>query len=196
MGEVYAGFDERLDRPVALKRIWPHQEEDGTARQRFQREARAVARLHHPAIVQIYDWVESSDGDWIIMELIEGRSLRQLLHEGPLGLGRSAHLARDILTEDERIRQPAVHQVSARLLDGVERVHGQGTVPHHDLMRAGGGERGVAHHQGREGGVEPGGGVLGEGCGGHGLLLRGEARIGRVMARNVIISLMALNVIR
>src|SRR5215203_418733 len=97
MGEVYAGFDERLDRPVALKRIWPHQEEDGTARQRFQREARAVARLHHPAIVQIYDWVESSDGDWIVMELIEGRSLRQLLHEGPLGLGRSAHLARDIL---------------------------------------------------------------------------------------------------
>jgi len=100
MGEVYAGFDERLDRPVALKRIWPHQEdpeEDGTARQRFQREARAVARLHHPAIVQVYDWVESGDGDWIVMELIEGRSLRHLLREGPLGPGRSARLARDIL---------------------------------------------------------------------------------------------------
>jgi eukaryotic-like serine/threonine-protein kinase len=97
MGEVYAGFDERLDRPVALKRIWPGQEEDGTARRRFQREARAVARLHHPAIVQVYDWVESSDGDWIVMELVEGRSLRHLLHEGPLGPGRAARLARDIL---------------------------------------------------------------------------------------------------
>jgi serine/threonine-protein kinase len=97
MGEVYAGFDERLDRPVALKRIWPGQEEDGTARQRFQREARAVARLHHPAIVQIYDWVESRDGDWIVMELVEGRSLRHLLRDGPLGPGRAARLARDIL---------------------------------------------------------------------------------------------------
>jgi len=99
MGEVYAGFDERLDRPVALKRIWPGQEEeeDGTARLRFQREARAVARLHHPAIVQIYDWVESGDGDWIVMELVEGRSLRNLLHEGPLGPGRAARLTRDIL---------------------------------------------------------------------------------------------------
>ncbi len=97
MGEVYAGFDERLDRPVALKRIWPGQEEGSTARKRFQREARAVARLHHPAIVQIFDWVESGDGDWIVMELVEGRSLRHLLHEGPLAPGRAARLARDVL---------------------------------------------------------------------------------------------------
>jgi len=97
MGEVYAGFDERLDRPVALKRIWADQEEGGTARLRFQREARAVARLHHPAIVQVYDWVESGDGDWIVMELVEGRSLRQLLHDGPLAPGRAARLARDVL---------------------------------------------------------------------------------------------------
>jgi len=97
MGEVYAGFDARLDRPVALKRIWADPEEGSTARQRFQREARAVARLHHPAIVQVYDWVESGDGDWIVMELVEGRSLRQLLHEGPLAPGRAARLARDVL---------------------------------------------------------------------------------------------------
>jgi serine/threonine-protein kinase len=97
MGEVYAGFDERLDRPVALKRIWSGREEDLVARKRFQREARAVARLHHPAIVQVFDWVESGDGDWIVMELVQGRSLRQLLHEGPLAPGRAARLARDIL---------------------------------------------------------------------------------------------------
>ena len=97
MGEVYAGFDERLDRPVALKRIWAEPDDEDTARKRFQREARAVARLHHPAIVQVYDWVDSGDGGWIVMELIEGRSLRQLLREGPLASGRAAHLARDIL---------------------------------------------------------------------------------------------------
>ncbi len=85
MGEVYAGFDERLDRPVALKRIWSGREEDATARRRFQREARAVARLHHPAIVQVYDWVESGEGDWIVMELVEGWPLRQLLRDGPPG---------------------------------------------------------------------------------------------------------------
>jgi tetratricopeptide (TPR) repeat protein len=97
MGEVYAGFDERLDRPVALKRIWSKREEDATARRRFQREARAVARLHHPAIVQVFDWVESGDGDWIVMELVEGRPLRHLLREGPLAAGRAARLARDVL---------------------------------------------------------------------------------------------------
>lgn len=97
MGEVYAGFDERLDRPVALKRIWSRREEDATARRRFQREARAVARLHHPAIVQVFDWVEAGDGDWIVMELVEGWPLRHLLREGPLAPGRAARLARDIL---------------------------------------------------------------------------------------------------
>jgi serine/threonine-protein kinase len=97
MGEVYAGFDERLDRPVALKRIWSGREGDATARKRFQREARAVARLHHPAIVQVFDWVESGEGDWIVMELIEGWPLRQLLRDGPLPPGRAARLARDIL---------------------------------------------------------------------------------------------------
>jgi serine/threonine-protein kinase len=97
MGEVYAGFDERLDRPVALKRIRADPEEGGTARLRFQREARSVARLHHPAIVQVYDWVESGDGGWIVMELVEGRSLRQLLRDGPLAPGRAARLARDVL---------------------------------------------------------------------------------------------------
>jgi tetratricopeptide (TPR) repeat protein len=97
MGEVYAAFDDRLDRPVALKRISPGTENLDSARKRFQREARAAARLHHPAIVQIFDWVESGDGDWIVMELVEGRSLRHLQYEGPLEPVRAARLARDIL---------------------------------------------------------------------------------------------------
>lgn len=107
MGEVYAGYDDRLDRPVALKRVRP-----GPG-QHLQREARAVARLHHPAIVQVHDWVETDDGDWMVMELVEGASLRELLRRGPLELHRAVRLARD-------------------LLDGLRAAHGIGVV-HRDL---------------------------------------------------------------
>jgi len=98
MGEVYGGYDERLERPVALKRIRPGADEDAErARRRFRREARSVARLHHPAIVQVHDWVETEGGDWLVMELVEGRSLRHLLRDGPLEPRRVARLARDLL---------------------------------------------------------------------------------------------------
>ena len=98
MGEVYAGFDARLDRVVALKRVWSRDGADERARKRLQREARALAKLHHPAIVQVFDWVETDDGDWIVMELVAGRSLRAHLRGGPLAPPRVIHLARDVLT--------------------------------------------------------------------------------------------------
>ena len=97
MGEVYAGFDARLDRRVALKRVWSGSEGDDRARRRLQREARALARLHHQAIVQVFDWVETDDGDWIVMELVEGYSLRHHLRGGPLDPDRAISLARDVL---------------------------------------------------------------------------------------------------
>ncbi len=98
MGEVYAGFDARLDRVVALKRVWSRDGADDRGRKRLQREARALARLHHPAIVQVFDWVETDDGDWIVMELVAGRSLRAHLRSGPLAPLRAIHLARGVLT--------------------------------------------------------------------------------------------------
>ena len=95
MGEVYEGYDDRLDRPVALKRI--RREADGLAsRARFRHEARAVARLSHPSIVQVHDWVEADDGDWIVMERVDGRSLREILAAGPLEPEPAARLARDV----------------------------------------------------------------------------------------------------
>lgn len=96
MGEVYAGFDSRLDRPVALKRIRPGKD-DGNQAKRLRREARLVARLRHPAIVQVHDWVEEQSGEWIVMELVDGRSLRQVLREGPLEPSRVVRLARQLL---------------------------------------------------------------------------------------------------
>jgi serine/threonine-protein kinase len=84
MGEVYRAFDERLMRRVALKLIRPERAASPVARERFRREARAAAGLNHPSIVQIYDVVESDDGDAIVLEYVEGTTLAQRLALGPL----------------------------------------------------------------------------------------------------------------
>ena len=91
MGEVWRAWDDRLKRPVAVKHVLPEILEQPGARERFRREAEAGARLTHPAVVQIYDLVESPEGDWLVMELVVGKTLRELLSVGPLDL-RSAVL--------------------------------------------------------------------------------------------------------
>ncbi len=91
MGEVWRAWDGRLKRPVAVKHVLPEILEQPGARERFRREAEAGARLTHPAVVQIYDLVESPDGDWLVMELVVGQTLRELLSAGPLAV-RSALL--------------------------------------------------------------------------------------------------------
>src|SRR4051794_30015498 len=84
MGEVWRAWDGRLKRPVAGKHILPDILDQPGVRERFRREAEAGARLSHPAVVQIYDLVESPEGDWLVMELVVGKTLRQVLSEGPL----------------------------------------------------------------------------------------------------------------
>ncbi|MEM9557672.1 MAG: protein kinase [Acidobacteriota bacterium] len=97
MGEVVQAYDEKLDRPVALKRILPGRREHDAALERFRREARAAARLSHSSIVQVHGWEESDDGDcWLVMELVEGTSLDQRLIEGPLAPRRALEIARDL----------------------------------------------------------------------------------------------------
>lgn len=97
MGEVYRGYDARLDRPVALKRVKPGDERSEASRARFRREARAAARLSHGAVVQVYDWVEEDGADWIVMELIDGRSLRRLMAEGLPSVEQTLRFARQIV---------------------------------------------------------------------------------------------------
>jgi serine/threonine protein kinase len=96
MGAVWRAWDERLERWVALKQI----RTDATlrhGRERLRREARAAARLNHPAIVHVYDILESADGDWIVMELVEGKTLRCLLdEETALPPARAIQLCREI----------------------------------------------------------------------------------------------------
>jgi len=87
MGEVYRARDARLDRVVALKVLPTALGADSQALQRFEREAQAIAALNHPNICTIHDVGEAPDSSrtrFIVMELLEGETLRQRLSRGPL----------------------------------------------------------------------------------------------------------------
>lgn len=96
MGEVYRAYDKRLDRRVAVKHIRPDREADPTVRQRLRREARAAAALAHPAIVQIFDILETDDGEWIVMEHVDGSTLRELTRDRPLEVVRVLEIGREV----------------------------------------------------------------------------------------------------
>ncbi|MGZ5392189.1 MAG: protein kinase domain-containing protein, partial [Mycobacterium sp.] len=85
MSSVYRGLDLRLDRPVALKVMESRYAGDQQFLARFQREARAVARLSDPGLVAVYDQGIEGRHPFLVMELIEGGTLRELLRErGPM----------------------------------------------------------------------------------------------------------------
>ena len=96
MGEVYRGRDTRLGRDVALKVISPGLVGDPSLRRRFELEARAASVLNHPSIVTVYDVGESGGVSWIAMEWVEGRTLRQVISDGPLPLRDAASITRQI----------------------------------------------------------------------------------------------------
>ena len=79
IGEVYVGFDEQLQRKVAVKAIRDELRLDPEAKARLLREARILSRLEHPNICRIYDYVSAEAGDFLVLELIEGKNLRQAL---------------------------------------------------------------------------------------------------------------------
>ncbi len=96
MGEVYRAWDGRLERWVAIKVIRPEAAEDLKTRERFRREARAVAGLSHRAIVQVHDILEWKGGDAIVMELVEGESLARRIARGPLSLSEALRIGCEI----------------------------------------------------------------------------------------------------
>src|SRR5262249_40109202 len=81
MGAVYKSSDATLDRVVALKVLPAHRLHDADAIARFQREARALARLSHPNIIQAYDSGEDRGRHFLVMEFVEGLSLLQVLRQ-------------------------------------------------------------------------------------------------------------------
>ena len=114
MGLVYEAFDKALQRPVAVKVLRPEMLRDPGARERFLEEARTVAGLHHPAIVDIHAIVDTKAGLCLVFERIEGRTLEDIL----------AKRGRLPLSEARALLRPVCH--------GLEFAHRHGVV-HRDL---------------------------------------------------------------
>ncbi len=113
MGVVYSAIDARLDRKVAMKMLNSDGNASESIRQRFEREARAVASLTHPNIVELFDVGLSGNAPYAVMELLEGETL-------------DIFLSHRKLTEDE------VRHIGAQIADALDIAHKTGVV-HRDL---------------------------------------------------------------
>ncbi len=92
MGEIYLADDRQLQRQVVLKFLPAHLAVDNDCRTRFRQEAQAAAKLNHPNIVTIYEVGEYGSRPFIAMEYIHGRTLRDILLEGPMAPVRAAEI--------------------------------------------------------------------------------------------------------
>jgi eukaryotic-like serine/threonine-protein kinase len=89
MGEVHLARDTRLMRDVALKVLPDSLSHHRAALERFEREARSASALNHPNVVTVYEVGEVAGTPYLAMELVEGRTLRELLRDGPLSLRKA-----------------------------------------------------------------------------------------------------------
>ena len=112
MAQVWVATDTVLDRTVAVKILHPHLATDAAFVVRFRREAVASARLSHPSIVAVFDTVSGNGVEAMVMELIEGRTLRALLDDvGALPIDEALHVGISIASAlDEAHRAGIVHR--------------------------------------------------------------------------------------
>ena len=96
MGSVYHAYDPNFRRDVALKLLDKRLLHDQKFRQRFEREARAVAKIDHPGIVPIYDFGEDEGALFLVMPLMEGGTLTHKLANGPLSLDEATDILRQL----------------------------------------------------------------------------------------------------
>jgi serine/threonine protein kinase len=113
MGEVYRARDTRLDRIVAIKVLPAHLADNTELRERFEREARAVAGLNHPHICVLFDIGHQDDTEFLVMEYLEGETLAERLKKGPLPLDQ-------------------VLQYAIEIADALDKAHRKG-ITHRDL---------------------------------------------------------------
>jgi Tol biopolymer transport system component len=113
MGEVYRARDSRLGRDVAIKILPSEFSHDPDRRRRFEQESRAASALSHPNIVTVFDVGDQDGVSYIVSELVEGESLRDLIERGPVPLRRTI-------------------EIGAQIADGLAAAHAAGVV-HRDL---------------------------------------------------------------
>ena len=113
MGEVYRAHDERLDRDVAVKVLPDAVAQDPQRLARFEREAKAVARLSHPNILEIFDFGREGEVTYAVTELLDGETLRERLEGGAIGWRKTA-------------------EAGAAIAEGLAAAHGAGII-HRDL---------------------------------------------------------------
>jgi cephalosporin-C deacetylase-like acetyl esterase len=108
MGEVYRARDPKLGREVAIKVLPDHLRADADAHTRFAREARAVAALNHPHIITIHEIAQSDGLDYIVMELVRGRSLAHIIPERGLPAPQAIAIAHQIASALEAAHQAGI----------------------------------------------------------------------------------------
>jgi serine/threonine protein kinase len=113
MGQVYRALDNRLHRRVAIKLLHGAALMDSASRERFLAEANVIAGLNHPNICTLHDIGSENGFDFLVMELVEGRTLRERLEKGPLPLGE-------------------VLEIGAALAAALGHAHGRGII-HRDV---------------------------------------------------------------
>ena len=124
MGVVYKAEDLKLGRRVALKFLPEEMASDPAAMQRFEREARAASALNHPNICTIYEVEEHEGQPFIVMELLEGRTLRELI---PVESNSN--------TKESPFAVPALIDIAIQIAAGLEAAHSKGIV-HRDIKPA------------------------------------------------------------
>src|SRR5215470_840015 len=108
MGEVYRARDTRLERMVAIKILPKHLSDSAEAKQRFYREARAISSLSHPNICHLYDVGEQDSNNYLVMEYLEGETLADHLHKGPMPLDQILKIGSEICEALEKAHRSGI----------------------------------------------------------------------------------------
>src|SRR5689334_6438890 len=108
MGLVYCARDTRLERVVAIKTLPPEFLNDSEFHARFQQEARVLASLNHPNIATIYDVLERDGAPYLILEFVEGSTLKERLQLGSFGVEEVLRIADQIALALQAAHQKSV----------------------------------------------------------------------------------------